>query len=323
MPITKRKKRKETTLKNKPKIFRDKIKNKPKTKKPKTKKYKRKGKGDIEESTIDLNPDALEFVPQNNKRINKPLHSASSTGNINEVKKLLGRGINVNDKDENEITPLHLASWYGNEKVVQILLENGADIEATDKEGHTPLDIANRNAYSDIIDLLEEKAFESSRWRKSWAPTDESNIPSGLSMSNIGSSAAHANIAPEHGIQQYNKRINKPLIQQYKKPINKPLHWASSTDARKEVKKLLSRGVNVNDKDENGITPLHLASYKGNQAVVQFLLNAGADIEATDKEGHTPLDIAKNRDIINLLNKKAKEEEEWFKHALRLFPPPS
>jgi ankyrin repeat protein len=69
------------------------------------------------------------------------------------------------------------------------------------------------------------------------------------------------------------------------------LHLAVSSDDLEEVKNLITRGENVNLKDENYnfITPLFLAVENGNVEIAETLLNFGAKINAKDGNKQTPL----------------------------------
>ena len=60
------------------------------------------------------------------------------------------------------------------------------------------------------------------------------------------------------------------------------------------VKQLVSKGANINAKDELlGITPLHLAAEKGNLDIVKYLVTKGANVNTKDDYfSWTPLHIA-------------------------------
>lgn len=73
------------------------------------------------------------------KGIMSELYIAACSRDIDEVCKLLVKGVDVNARDDDGKTPLHGAARNGRSKIVALLLENGADVNAQDKDGLTPL----------------------------------------------------------------------------------------------------------------------------------------------------------------------------------------
>jgi serine/threonine protein kinase len=85
-----------------------------------------------------------------------PLHLAVQNGHIEVVKLLIEKGANVNAKDNIGDTPLHDAADKGHIEVVRLLLEHGADPNIKNYEGKTAMDLAREKGYSDIVKLIEE-----------------------------------------------------------------------------------------------------------------------------------------------------------------------
>ena len=76
--------------------------------------------------------------------------------NIEDVKKAIQDGANVNAKHKEDWTPLHSASFCGRTEIVKVLIENGADVNAKNERGRTPLYIAEFWDRKEIIELLKQ-----------------------------------------------------------------------------------------------------------------------------------------------------------------------
>jgi len=78
--------------------------------------------------------------------------------------------------------------------------------------------------------------------------------------------------------------------------------WKTAT--KDDVVTLLDAGVNVNARNESGLTPLHFATSVGNADIIKLLIEAGANVNARSEDGDTPLhDAARygNADIVKAL----------------------
>src|SRR5262249_15829641 len=72
------------------------------------------------------------------------------------------------------------------------------------------------------------------------------------------------------------------------------------------VKAIISKGADLNSKDNHGNTPLMHAATYGNVPAAKLLISKGADVNAKDERGRTALTIAegrKNNDLVKLLEK--------------------
>lgn len=70
------------------------------------------------------------------------------------------------------------------------------------------------------------------------------------------------------------------------------LHIRASEGDLAGVEQLLSTGVFIDQRDDQGCTALHWAADRGADNVISMLLSHGADINATDEDGQTPLQYA-------------------------------
>ena len=71
--------------------------------------------------------------------------------------------------------------------------------------------------------------------------------------------------------------------------LDKDLLDAAKKGDLKGVMDAISRGANVNAKDDHGRTALHYASWCGHIEVVKYLVDSGADVNAEDIGQWTPL----------------------------------
>ena len=82
---------------------------------------------------------------------------------------------------------------------------------------------------------------------------------------------------------------------------------------RDVVGDILKKGININQKDSNGITVLMKASECGRTAIVEVLLKEGAKIDEKDNEGRTALMWAAligNEDIVDMLIAKGANQAD-------------
>jgi ankyrin repeat protein len=79
-----------------------------------------------------------------------PLFEAAGRGDLAVVEKLLGEGVEVDQRGRNAETPLIAAALAGETATAEVLIVHGADIMAHNKGGLTPLHAA---AYSGSVEV--------------------------------------------------------------------------------------------------------------------------------------------------------------------------
>ena len=89
---------------------------------------------------------------------------AASLGDMEHIRQLVARGVQMDCADYDSRTPLHLAAAEGQTEVVRFLLDQGVDASPFDRWGTTPLDDATRHRKSAVVRLLQRRnapAFQS------------------------------------------------------------------------------------------------------------------------------------------------------------------
>jgi ankyrin repeat protein len=79
---------------------------------------------------------------------------------VEEVKNLLEKGVDINSFDERGQTALIRAGVYQNLEVFQLLLDSGANLWLTDGIGENILKIAERNELYEVVKVITEHIIE-------------------------------------------------------------------------------------------------------------------------------------------------------------------
>jgi len=83
-----------------------------------------------------------------------PLHAACFKGDLEIVKMILFKGMDIHECDLNGSSPLHYAGAGGNTDVIKELVSMGASLHAKDAAGFTPVQIAKMRGREDAAKLL-------------------------------------------------------------------------------------------------------------------------------------------------------------------------
>lgn len=129
------------------------------------------------EQLIKLGVDPVNCYYVENRHRNYPIHHAVAGGNVEALRFLIDKGVDVNklgyydnisDVYDNLITPLHVAIEYDECDCMDLLIVRGADVNKIDSEGlYTPLAFAAQNdAYEIVKILIEAKADLNLRYNK-------------------------------------------------------------------------------------------------------------------------------------------------------------
>ncbi len=205
------------------------------------------------------------------------LRRAAEEGDIEKLKSLIEKGVDVNAKDKEGYTAIYDAAARGHKDVVELLINKGAeinihvDIEAKNSGLWTPLQTAVRHNQASVVELLISKGANVNTKDK-WG------------FSPLHTAAKHNyNGVAEHLIE---KGADLNARNQWDQT---PLHIAAKRDNKLVAELLIAKGADINARGIDNETALHRAVGGGHTDVTRLLLANGADTEAKCKWGATPL----------------------------------
>ena len=232
--------------------------------------------------------------------VTKLLHSFSKTGNLELVKKLLQHNnamidnknkIDIDDKNEEEMTALHLAAENGHAEIVAELLAHGADVNlyngcdeprkcGKNCKTENALHMATKMGHFEVVkEILKHPNVNIDAWDglTNWTSLHQASVDRNIEiLTLLLAHGANGNIIlgdNDDGLDQY---IRDTTI----------LHDTSRAGHSEIVKELLKYKIDVDFNNKDGETALHIASEKGHAEIVASLLDYGANVKLFTKHEH-------------------------------------
>ncbi|KAM5170131.1 protein phosphatase 1 regulatory subunit 12A isoform 2-T2 [Mantella aurantiaca] len=243
--------------------------------------------------------------------------AACSSGDSEEVLKLLDRGADINYANVDGLTALHQACIDDNLEMVKFLVENGASINQPDNEGWIPLHAASSCGYADIAEyLISQGANVGAVNSEGDTPLDiaeeeamEELLQNEVNRLGIDVEAARKE---EERIMLRDARqwLNSGQISdvRHAKSGGTALHVAAAKGYTEVLKLLIQAGYDINIKDYDGWTPLHAAAHWGKEEACRILVENLCDMDTVNKVGQTALDVA-DEDILGYLEELQKKQK--------------
>jgi ankyrin repeat protein len=218
-----------------------------------------------------------------------PLHSlAYKSEDIAVFKYFIAQGVALNQADDKGNTGFINASSQNTKEVVQYLSQYVKEINHKNKDGKTALTYAVHKNSPEVVAFLLEKGAEVNVLDK-----EKNNLTYYL-LRNFNSEKP----------LRFNEKL--ALLQKKGFDVLKPqsngntlFHLALDTNNLSLVKYANSLGVNVNQKNKEGISPLHVAAMKAkNTEILKYLISIGADkSQKTDFE-ESVYNLAQENEIL-------------------------
>uniref|UniRef100_A0A8D3DP29 Protein phosphatase 1 regulatory subunit n=1 Tax=Scophthalmus maximus TaxID=52904 RepID=A0A8D3DP29_SCOMX len=242
--------------------------------------------------------------------------AACSSGDTEEVLRMLDRGADINYANVDGLTALHQACIDDNVDMVTFLVEHGASINQPDNEGWIPLHAAASCGYLDIAEyLISQGANVGVVNSEGETPLDiaeeepmEELLQNEINRQGLDIEAARKE---EERIMLRDARqwLNSGQIQdiRHAKSGGTALHVAAAKGYVEVLKLLIQTGYDVNIKDYDGWTPLHAASHWGKEEACRILVENLCDMDLINKMGQTPFDVA-DEDVLGYLEELQKKQ---------------
>ncbi|XP_036375699.1 protein phosphatase 1 regulatory subunit 12A-like isoform X5 [Megalops cyprinoides] len=242
--------------------------------------------------------------------------AACSSGDTEEVLRLLDRGADINYANVDGLTALHQACIDDNVDMVTFLVEHGASINQPDNEGWIPLHAAASCGYMDIAEyLISQGANVGVVNSEGETPLDiaEEEAMEELLKNEINRQGVDIEAARKEEervmLRDARQWLNSGQITdvRHAKSGGTALHVAAAKGYVEVLKLLIQAGYDANIKDFDGWTPLHAAAHWGKEEACRILVENMCDMDAVNKVGQTAFDVA-DEDVLGYLEELQKKQ---------------
>ena len=223
------------------------------------------------------------------------LHQAVSREDAASVGVELGKGVDPNRKNRDNLTPLHLAARQGHLEIARLLLEKGADPNRMqDTTARTPLHLAVQHQHEQVTRLLLERGANPNlvaRYGKR-----ETLVPLQLAARSGDGEIARL-------LLRYGARLGGRCSG----CGSQLLHLAARTGHAGLARLLLAQGINPST-PQDGLQPAQLATRHGHQELARLLGGSEAELEAPRADGGADGQRASTQARANVYGSQSSQE---------------
>jgi len=231
----------------------------------------------------------------------------SAASHFDHLKLLYSHGMDLNatTSSMNE-TPLIIATKSNLKDTVKYLIKHKVKLNTLDKKGKTALNYARENDFSDIVMMLEAKKAKASSEKdiKQTALSAQKRQKKSLAKTKTEIKNLNDAIKAKNAIA-IKKYYASWSMNKSKAPLNKYniAKYTLENGNLNTFNFLISKGLDINQKDDEGYSLLHHAVYFNNLPIAKLLLAKKLNIDAQSNDGKSVLFLASNSSIamINLL----------------------
>ncbi|XP_023246581.1 protein phosphatase 1 regulatory subunit 16A isoform X2 [Copidosoma floridanum] len=248
------------------------------------------------------------------------LLEAAARNDIDEVRRLLKKGVNPDSTNEDGLTALHQCCIDDNEEMMKLLVEFGADVNAEDSEKWTPLHAAATCGHLHLVRYLIAKGANL------LAVNADGNMPYDICEDEKTLDCIEGEMARRGVTQELIDETRASTEVQMLLDLQKlasvggdleykdhhgatSLHIAAANGYLRVVEFLLDQHVSTDVEDNDRWQPVHAAACWGHLEVLELLVQNGADLNAKNKHEETPADICEDPEIRERIMELRTEQE--------------
>ncbi|KAM0733970.1 Protein phosphatase 1 regulatory subunit 16A [Formica fusca] len=255
------------------------------------------------------------------------LLEAAARNDIDEVRRLLKKGVNPDSTNEDGLTALHQCCIDDNEEMMKLLIEFGANVNAEDSEKWTPLHAAATCGHLHLVKYLI------ARGANLLAVNADGNMPYDICEDEKTLDCIEGEMARRGVTQELIDETRASTEVQMLRDLQKiaslggdleykdhqgatPLHIAAANGYLRVVEFLLDQHVSTDVEDNDKWQPVHAAACWGHLEVLELLVQNGADLNAKNKHDETPADICEDPEIRErIVELKTEQESKRLREA--------